>query len=238
MRSRLPAAVLWDMDGTLVDTEPYWMAEEYALAREHGVRWDEADALDLVGLALLDSAALIIARTGMSLLPEQVVARLVAGVRRRMRQQIPWRPGARELLTQVRAAGIPCGLVTMSYRDLTDELENALPPGALAVVVSGEDVQRGKPDPQPYLRAAHLLGVDPSDCLAIEDSEAGARSAAAAGARTVVVAHVKPVPQIAGTVQVASLHGLDLAGLVQLGQSLSRPPRAGLPQRPDPAPAP
>jgi HAD superfamily hydrolase (TIGR01509 family) len=223
MTARLPAAVLWDMDGTLVDSEPYWMAEEHALAQRHGGRWSHEDALDVVGLALLDSAALIVQRTGIALTPEQVVTELVDGVCRRLAEGVPWRPGAQGLLARLRAAGVRTALVTMSYRSLTDALERALPAGSFDVIVPGDEVVRGKPHPEPYLRAAQLLGLPAAECVAIEDSEAGARSAAAAGARTVVVPHVKAVPQLPGTVQIPTLEGLTPAELLIVAQSAPRP---------------
>lgn len=223
MPSRLPAAVLWDMDGTLVDSEPYWIAEEFALARRHGVSWTHEDALDLVGRALLDSAAVIVERTGIALPPAAVVAELVAGVARRLAQQVPWRPGAQQLLAQLRAAGVATALVTMSYRSLVDELEKVLPEGSFDVVVTGEEVRHGKPHPEPYLRAARLLGVRPGDCVALEDSESGARSAAAAGARTIVVPHVIAVPRIPGTVQIATLAGMRAVDLLAVAEAAARP---------------
>ena len=120
MSVRLPAAVLWDLDGTLIDSEPYWFAEEQALVESFGGTWTYADALALVGRALLDSAAYILARSAVALTPESVVDRLVAGVAGRIRAEVPWRPGARELLAALREEGVPTGLVTMSYRPITD----------------------------------------------------------------------------------------------------------------------
>ncbi|MBK8469380.1 MAG: HAD family phosphatase [Actinomycetales bacterium] len=220
---RLPAAVLWDMDGTLVDSEPYWIAEEYLLVESFGGRWSHAHAMALVGRDLLDSAAYIVEHSPVALPPEAVVQRLVRGVQARLAERTPWRPGARELLAELRAAGVPTALVTMSYRSLTDALERALPPGAFDVVVSGQDVSHGKPDPEPYLLAASLLGVDPQDCVAIEDSEAGALSASAAGARTLVIPNVKPVPPLPGVVPLTTLVGLTPAVLWELAGRVSRP---------------
>ena len=95
------------------------------------------------------------------------------------------------------------------------------------MIVPGDEVRRGKPHPEPYLRAAQLLGLPADDCVAIEDSEAGARSAAAAGARTVVVPHVKAVPRLPGTVQIPTLEGLTPTELLVVAQSAPRlqPPR-------------
>jgi HAD superfamily hydrolase (TIGR01509 family) len=226
MPGPLPAAVLWDMDGTLVDTEPYWIAQEHALVESFGGTWSHEHALELVGLALVDSAAYILSVTGLPLTPEQVVRRLVDGVGAALAEQVPWRPGARQLVSGLRAAGVPLALVTMSYRSLTDVLEAALPPGLFDVVVPGDEVLRGKPDPFPYQRAAQLLGVRAQDCVAIEDSESGARAAVAAGAATIVVPSVKPVPPISGAVQLPTLAGLAPADLAAVA-GLNRPAAPG-----------
>ncbi|HRW17230.1 MAG TPA: HAD family phosphatase [Dermatophilaceae bacterium] len=212
----LPAAVLFDMDGTVVDTEPYWIAAETDLVAAYGGTWTHDDGMLLVGRALLDSAAILIEHSPVTLTPEQVVDRLVAGVGARLAEQVPWRPGALELLRELRALGVPTALVTMSYRSLTDLLEAALPEPLFDVVVTGDEVSRGKPDPEPYLRAAELLDADPAACVAIEDSETGVRSAVAAGCRTLAVPHVLPVSANAGAVHVPSLAGVAAADLLTL----------------------
>ncbi|GAA4971615.1 hypothetical protein GCM10023225_11650 [Kineococcus glutinatus] len=128
---------------------------------------------------------------------------------------MPWRPGARERLAGLRAAGVPTALVTMSYRSLAQEVVQLLP-GAFDVLVPGDEVARGKPAPDPYLRAAELLGVDPRECVALEDSATGVRSAEAAGCRTVAVPHLVPVPAAPGRSRVRSLADVDLAVLARL----------------------
>lgn len=221
MPPHLPAAVLWDMDGTLVDSEHYWIAEEFALVESFGGQWSLDHAHELVGSALLDSAAYIIEHTPVTLTPEAVVDRLVAGVAVRLREEVPWRVGARELLTAVGAAGVPSAVVTMSYAVLARLLVDAAPEGCrIEAVVSGDDVTHGKPHPEPYLQAAAALGADPRDCIAIEDSFTGARSAVAAGVPTIVVPHIVPVPEWPGTVQVPTLEGLTLDDLVALTTGL------------------
>ncbi len=98
-----PAAVLWDMDGTVVDTEPYWMACEHELVEAFGGTWTEADARSIVGFDLLEAAEVLRARGGVDLPPEEIVERLMGGVIDRVRERVPWRPGARRLLR--RSAG-------------------------------------------------------------------------------------------------------------------------------------
>jgi len=188
-----PAAVLWDMDGTLVDTEPYWIEAEYALIEKHGGTWSDEHAMNLVGSDLIDSGRYLREHSGIGLEPAEIVEELLDRVVIRMGEQIPWRDGAVELLSSLREAGTPCALVTMSYRRFVTPMLDALPPDTFRAVVTGDAVSRGKPHPEPYLTAARRLRTAPEDCLAIEDSNTGARSAEAAGATVLVVPNHVPV---------------------------------------------
>ena len=207
----LPKAVLWDMDGTLVDTEPYWIQTEFELAERYGGRWTEADALNLVGNDLLTSGRYIREHMGIDLTPEEIVEQLLDGVVRRVEQDVPWRPGAVDLVERVRAAGIPCGLVTMSYERFVAPILAHLPPETFRVVVTGDRVTQGKPHPEPYLTAAAALGLGAEECLAIEDSNTGAKSAEAAGCLVLVVENHVPVLPGERRVFADTLQGLDLA---------------------------
>ncbi len=212
--SKLPAAVLWDMDGTLVDTEPYWIDVEFALVAEHGGAWSLEHALNLVGNDLLVSAEYIRQHGGVDLPAAEIVDLLLDGVIERINQQVPWRPGAVELLAELRTAQVPCGLVTMSYERFVAPVVEALPEGTFTTVVTGDKVMIGKPHPEPYLRAAAELGVRPEDCLAIEDSNTGAKSAVAAGCTVLVVPNHVPVLEGERRVFVETLIGV---GAGQLG---------------------
>ena len=186
-------AVLWDMDGTLVDTEPYWIATEYAMAEKYGATWSEAHALELVGNDLLDSGRYIQKVMGLAQTPEAIVEELLDGVVAQVEREVPWRPGAVDLLGSLREAGVRCGLVTMSYQRFVAPILAHLPPETFRVVVTGEQVEFGKPHPEPYLTAAAALGVPPERCLAIEDSNTGAKSAEQAGCLVLVVENHVPV---------------------------------------------
>jgi HAD superfamily hydrolase (TIGR01509 family) len=212
------AAVLWDMDGTLVDTEPYWMEAEQALVAEHGGTWSQEDAHALIGNALMVSAEYLRRHGGVDLEPAVIVERLLAHVVARVHEHIPCRPGARELLTELGRRGVPCALVTMSWTSLADAVLCRLPQGAFEVVVTGDAVRRGKPHPEPYLLAAERLGADPAFCVAIEDSLPGLASAEAAGAVTVGVPHLVPIPEAAGRLVVDSLTEVDVDRLSRLLQ--------------------
>jgi len=211
-----PAAVLWDMDGTLVDTEPYWFDIEFELVAEFGGTWTDADAHSLVGFDLLDSAHELRTRGGVQLEPVEVVERLLDGVIRRVADRLPWRPGAPELLAECVAADVPCVLVTMSWRRLADAVIAAAPPGSFVASVTGDEVSNGKPDPEPYRAAAAAIGVDPAACVAIEDSPTGVAAALAAGCATLGVPHVVPVAAAPGLTLVDSLVGIGLADLRRL----------------------
>ena len=204
----LPVAVFWDMDGTLVDTEPYWINAEHSIVEEAGGVWNDEYAHQLVGNDLMVSAEFIRDNSPVTLEPVEIVEDLLRRVIAQVSEHVPWRPGAIELLTALREAGVPNALVTMSWRSLADSVVTALPDGTFAAVITGDEVEHGKPHPEPYLAAARALGVEVGDCIAIEDSPTGVRSAVAAGVPTLAVPHVVPVPLIAGAVQVPSLRGL------------------------------
>lgn len=207
------AAVLWDLDGTIVDTEPLWMAAEHELAAAHGKIWTEEDALQLVGNSLIASGEYIRDRLEITMTPEQIVDYLVERLAASLRERIDWRPGARELIEALDADGVPQALVTMSYTAIAAPVAELLP---FAAVVTGDQVTRPKPFPDPYLRAAELLGVDATKCLAIEDSSTGAASATAAGCDVLAVPHFVNVPEAERRVQISTLAGVtpaDLDGL-------------------------
>ena len=187
-------AVLWDLDGTIVDTEPYWFEAEYAVVAAHGDSWSDEHARAVVGFDLLDSGRYMIEHGGVRLTPHEIVEMMLDSAVSNIKRSVPWRPGARELLADVRASDILTALVTMSWRRFANEVMEALPAGAFDVSVVGDDVERGKPHPDPYLLAAERLGVDITRCIAIEDSPTGVASALAAGATVLAVPHVVDVP--------------------------------------------
>jgi len=216
MTAVLPAAVLWDMDGTLVDTEPYWIAEERSLVEQHGGVWTDEHAHQLVGNDLLVSAEYILAHSPIELTPVEIVNELLAGVVARVSEHVPWRPGARELLASLVAQKVPCALVTMSWESLATAVVKNLPRGSFAAVITGDVVSHGKPHPEPYLAAARLLGVDLGACIAIEDSPPGVASAVAAGIPTIAVPHLITVPETIGAVQIPTLASLEPEDLLRL----------------------
>lgn len=216
-KKQLPAAVLWDMDGTLVDSEPYWVLSETKLASEYQFEWRESDGHSLIGLSLYESAQIIRSKVGIEDLSDQeIIDRLTTAVVEQLGERLPWRPGALELLSELRAHGVKTALVTMSMRRMAQAVADSIGFPAFDVVVAGDDVSKGKPHPEPYLRAAELLGVNPDNCVAIEDSRTGVASAEAAGCLTIGVPHLAEIPEGAGRVIVPSLTELNVARLSKL----------------------
>jgi HAD superfamily hydrolase (TIGR01509 family) len=226
-----PAAVLWDMDGTLVDTEPYWMACERELVDAFGGTWSQEDAHSIIGFDLLDAAVVLRDRGGVDLDPHEIVERMLDGVIARVHEKVPWRPGARRLLSELNDLAVPCALVTMSWRRLVDAVVAELAPIGFQVIVAGDDVRHGKPHPEPYLLAAERLGVDPTECVAIEDSPTGVASAGAAGCVVVAVPNIVPIEPAPGRFVVATLKDVTPE---QLGAYLATTPAPTAPRAPRP----
>lgn len=228
-KPRALGAVLFDMDGTLIDTEAFWHRSETAIVESYGKTWTEEQGLALIGLPVDHAAATIVAQTGIPLDPVEYRERMIAGVLAIEEVEgLPWLPGALELLTALRDAGVPCALVTSSYRRLTTRLQEEAPVGALHAVVAAEDVANHKPAPDPYLRGAQLLGVDPARCVAVEDSPAGLAAAAAAGCRVIGIPRSVPLPE--GLADGPS--GARAASLTQLDVGVLERFAAGGPLRP------
>ena len=204
------------MDGTLVDTERYWMAAEEELVEAFDGTWTHDDALALVGSGLWEAAAVFQAK-GVDLEADAIVARLTARVREQLTAHgVPWRPGARELLEALREASVPTALVTMSIRSMADDIIAAIPFPAFDVVVTGDAVEHAKPHPQPYLLAAEQLGVDIADCIALEDSPAGLTSAHAAGAIAIGVPNILSLDDTPSSAIWPTLAGATVADLATL----------------------
>lgn len=220
MTTALPAAVLWDMDGTLVDTEPYWMRAEGELVREFGGTWTDEDALQVVGAGLWEAAA-VFQRAGVELDADTIVERLTARVREQLAEHgVPWQPGAQALLKSVRDAGVPTALVTMSVRSMAEDIVAAIPFDAFDLLVTGDEVAEPKPHPEPYLTAAERLGVDIADCVAIEDSPPGLRSAASAGTVAIGVPHMVPLDPTTAHVIWPTLDGRTVDDIADLAASV------------------
>jgi len=211
-----PAAALFDMDGLLIDTEPLWFAVETQILAEYGASWTHDDHATLIGSSSPVASAFLSQRTGGRITPEAVADLLLVRMAEQLKSAPPLQPGAKALLDEVAAAGIPRALVSSSARVLIDAILSSLAPLSFDAVVAGDDVTHHKPHPEPYLRAAQLLGVDASSCVAFEDSPTGAAAASAAGCVVVGVPSIAPIRPAPRQVVVASLEDVDLAFLRSL----------------------
>jgi HAD superfamily hydrolase (TIGR01509 family) len=195
--SRL-AAVLWDMDGTLVDSEGLWSISMADLATHLGGELTAEIREELTGSSLVHTVTTVRRELGLDPDDEDAVAAdsrwLLDRTAEVFREGLPWLPGARDALVAVRSSGLPTALVTSTYRELTEVSLDTVGREFFDVVVCGDEVPATKPDPAPYRRAAELLGVDPRECVAVEDSPTGTRSAEAAGAFVLVVPGSVAVP--------------------------------------------
>lgn len=209
------AAVLWDMDGTLIDSEPIWIAQQFVLAEQHGASWSTEQGLALVGADMHDTAVAMQA-AGVELESVELVATLERAVVASLRESVPWRPGARELLTALRQRGIPCAIATTSSHEMAELVASAAPDGAIGVVVGFEDVAHTKPSPEPYLRAADLLGVRIEQCVAVEDSPNGLASAIASGAASLAVPNDAVLPERGAFTTWPTLEGRTVEELAAL----------------------
>jgi len=201
-------AVLFDMDGLLIDSEPLWLEAETAVMARLGAGWTTADQAQLLGGSLARTVRYLLGKATRPASPEQVGEWLMTGIAGLVRDRgVPLRPGAGELLAEVTAAGLPHALVTSSERGFMD----AVLAGTqlrFDVLVCADDVSMTKPDPEPYLLAAKLLGADPARCVALEDSPNGVASAQAAGCQVIAVPSLIPIEPGPGLTVVRSLADL------------------------------
>lgn len=216
MLRRKKFAVLFDMDGTLIDSEPYWMESEQALAAEHKGKWTAEDGLDVVGMSLDKSSRLLKERAGIPLEPEEIVDVLTESVSKKLQLVVPWRPGAKELLKDLKNNGVKTALVTMSMHRMAQQVVDAIDFPAFDAIVAGDDVRNGKPHPEAYLKAAEILGFEPRQCVAFEDSLSGLTSAELAGTVAIGIPHIVPIPEKPGRTLWPTLEGVTFKQLRKL----------------------
>lgn len=217
MLGRKPSfAVLFDMDGTIIDSEPYWMASEQALAAEHNGTWTANDGLDIIGMDLDESSKVFKDRANIPLEPEEIKNRLTNDVQSKLAKVVPWRPGAQELLLELRKRNVKTALVTMALHRMAQQVVDAIPFDAFDVIVAGDDVTRGKPHPEAYEKAARLLGFSTTRCIAFEDSITGLTSAEAAGTYAIGIPNIIEIPQKPGRIIWPTLEGVTFKQLRNL----------------------
>lgn len=216
MTSDAPLAVLWDLDGTIIDTEPLWLAAEVQMLARYGLHLSDEFRESLIGSGLRTAAARFQA-LGVPLTVQEILDEWTRHVGSGLTAEVPaWRPGVVSLLESLRSAGIPSALVTMSLRPLAERIVGLLPTGMFQAIVTGDDVAYEKPHPDPYERGAAALGVDVRRCIAIEDSPTGARSAASAGAFVVGVPNLLDLGDAPVDRLLPSLAGVDALDLATM----------------------
>jgi HAD superfamily hydrolase (TIGR01509 family) len=211
------AAVLFDMDGLLVDSEPVWGIAEAELAQRHGCEWTLELKQAILGTSLSVAVPRMLAAFGAEDEdPAEVAKWMLARMVELFRGALPLRPGALRLLDELRAAGVPLALVSTSYRVLVDAVLDELGRDRFAVTVAGDEVRRTKPDPEPYRTAAAKLGAPPERCVVFEDSLAGVRSGEAAGCIVVAVPDLASIEATPKRPVLGSLEEVELDWLLDL----------------------
>ncbi|MFD4714002.1 HAD family hydrolase [Streptomyces sp. NPDC058430] len=206
-------AVLLDMDGTLVDTEGFWWDAEVAVFGSLGHALDEAWREVVVGGPMTRSAGFLIEATGADITLPELTVLLNDGFEERISSVLPLMPGAARLLAELAAHDVPTALVSASHRRIIDRVLTSLGPQHFALTVAGDEVERTKPYPDPYLLAAAGLGADPARCAVIEDTATGVAAAEAAGCHVVAVPSVAPIPPAYRRTVVPSLEHVNLSFL-------------------------
>ena len=220
-------AVLWDMDGTLVDSEKLWDLALQELYRRRGAVLTPEVREATVGGSADDVMAIVYADLGLPADAESVtrdIDWLHVYTGELFEAGLPWQPGARELLDALTAENVPMALVTNTRRDLTEQALKSIGRHYFSVTVCGDEVPLGKPAPDTYLRAAELIGLDAADCLAIEDSVTGTTAAEAAGCAVVVVPNDIEVPLSPRRRRLGSLTDVSVGDLRAIHAELDRRP--------------
>lgn len=212
----IPSAVFFDMDGTLIDSEPIWFASEQELMSKFGYVWTEEDQKESIGGPLMRVGNMMAQKSNSNNPPEYFAEELISLASKNFQAQLRFMPGALELLARISEMGIPTALVTASPKGLASAAENALPKPYFNLVVSADDVKNTKPDPECYIKAARDLGVDISKCLILEDTNTGVTSAVASGAYVVAIPHLVPIFPQPKVVVIETLQNLTVEQLFSL----------------------
>lgn len=210
------AAVLWDMDGTLIDSEPIWIEEETRLMHSLGVEWTLADSHHCLGGPASRVDEYMRIKAGQIHQEMELSGILTARMMARLRTETRYMGGAKELLMELRSAQVPMGLVTASTREIMDAVLTGIGNEHFATAISCDDVVRPKPDPEGYLLAAERIGVSIEECLVIEDSLPGITAAIESGAFVLGLPHVVDLPTGARVIHAPGLSGHNLTSLATL----------------------
>lgn len=220
--------VLFDMDGTLVDSERLWSVAMDRVAEQLGGQLSATVRLAMVGQAIPRSVELLLGDLGdpAGHEVEGTSALLLAITAEIFAEDLLWQPGAQELIDAIRDAGLQTALVTNSPRSLVDVALGLLGDHRFDATICGDEVTRGKPAPDPYLQAMDLLGLTAAQCLAVEDSPSGTAAAVAAGIPVLVVPSEVEVPEGPGRIFASSLLGATVEELQHIHHEFRRSRRA------------
>lgn len=207
------AAVLWDMDGTLIDSEPIWIEEETLLMRSIGTEWNEQDALHCLGGPLERVDAYMRSRSSNTHAPLELAGELIERMVRRLSRTLDFTDGSKTLLDALHEKEVPMALVSASTRRIMDAALQTIGSHYFAFTCSADDVSKTKPDPEGYISAASHLAVPIEQCLIIEDSITGMSAAISSGAYVLGLPHLTDLPTGEKVVHRAGLAGLDLESL-------------------------
>lgn len=208
------SAILFDMDGTLIDSEPLWLKTEIEVMAEVGCHWDEQDQINCLG-GPAERTERYMQERSQNIKPYgYFINRLHEVMRTKINNELDLVPNALSLLKECKDAGIKTALVTASSRDLMTIVLKRFPPGTFDVVVSGDDVEKSKPDPAPYLLAAKQLSVDILKCLVIEDSLTGVQSGLSSGAKVIGIPHLVQMSEHPNLRVISSLDEITLSDIL------------------------
>jgi len=208
------SAILFDMDGTLIDSEPLWLKAEIEVMAEVGCHWDEQDQINCLG-GPAERTERYMQERSQNIKPYgYFINRLHEVMRARITNELDLIPNALSLLKECKDAGIKTALVTASSRDLMTIVLKRFPLGTFDVVVSGDDVEKSKPDPAPYLLAAKQLSVDISKCLVLEDSLTGVQSGLSSGAKIIGIPHLVQMSEHPNLRVISSLDEITLSDIL------------------------
>ncbi|NUT42662.1 MAG: HAD family phosphatase [Thermoactinospora sp.] len=211
-------AAFFDMDGLLVDTEKVWLDIETDVMARLGGEWSHEHQTHLVGGSMERTVDYMLGVSGARVAPARLRQWLIDGMVERLRSGVVAMPGALELLDALRLERVPVALVTSSLKEIAEAVLHYVGRDRFEVIVTADDVTRTKPDPEPYLTAARLLGVEPTRCVVLEDSPNGVAAGTAAGCAVVAVPSLLPIEQAPRRVVVASLTDMSVSQLRDLSQ--------------------
>ena len=210
------AAVLFDMDGLLIDSEPVWYDVESEVVSRLGGVWSHEHQAACIGGTLAASCRYILELTGSPVSVEELTRMLLDGMVEHFHAGLPLHEGALQLVDSVRARGVPTALVSSSYRLLVDAALDRIGRDRFDVAVVGDEITHGKPHPEPYLTACEKLSVDPAMSVALEDAVTGVQSAQAAGCVVVAVPSVAPIDPAPRRAVIPALRDIDVDWLLAL----------------------